>query len=188
MDRRRARRFADLVSLTPRHAWFSSTAVFRLYCQQRAGLPAGLSLLLDKRRPSTPGRELVETALEALSRDRDQPFAALNAASFTDGFVLEAAPGVVLDQPIEIVHLASGEASGFAAHPQPRSAGRRTAASRLIETFAGEGRYWRNDVIAVRLAAGAALDRVALVEEADDALHFAVLDAALGPAARLDEL
>ncbi len=126
----------------------------------------------------------MEAALDAFSDDPDQPFAALNAAVFTDGFILEVAPGVVLEQPIEIVHLASGE--------MPASLHTRSLVSlgaesrvRLIETFAGAGRYWRNDVLAVRLAAGAALDRVALVEEADNALHLAALDAALGPAARL---
>ncbi|HUC73501.1 MAG TPA: Fe-S cluster assembly protein SufD [Stellaceae bacterium] len=148
-----------------------------------AGLPSGLSLLSTSEAVDARP-QLVETALEALSRDRDQPFAALNAASFTDGFVLEAAPGVVLDRPIEIVHIASG---GPAAALYTRSLVALGAHSRvrLIETFSGEGRYWRNDVIAVRLAAGAILERVTLVEEADDAIHFAVLDAALGPAARL---
>jgi Fe-S cluster assembly protein SufD len=56
--------------------------------------------------------------------------------------------------------------------------------ARLIEIFAGEGRYWRNDVTVVQLAAGAALDRVALVEEADEAFHLAALGASIGSAAR----
>ena len=40
--------------------------------------------------------------------------------------------------------------------------------------------------LAVRLAEGAALDRVALVEEAEEAIHLAAIDASLGAAARLD--
>ena len=42
----------------------------------------------------------------------------------------------------------------------------------LVETFAGVGSYWRNDVVELRLGAGAELARVTLVEEAADALHF----------------
>ena len=34
-----------------------------------------------------------------------QPFAALNAAFFADGFVLALDPGIVLERPVEIIHL-----------------------------------------------------------------------------------
>jgi Fe-S cluster assembly protein SufD len=57
---------------------------------------------------------------------------------------------------------------------------------RLVESFAGQGRYWRNDVITLRLDAGADLSRVALVEEGTDALHFGDVGAELGKASRLD--
>jgi len=128
--------------------------------------------------------DLVEAAVEALSQQRDQPFASLNAASFSDGFVLDIAPGVALDEPIEILHLASGEVS---ASFHTRNLARVGADSRvrLIETFTGTGRYWRNNVLALRLADRAALDRVVMVEEAEDALHLAIFDAVLGRAARL---
>lgn len=127
--------------------------------------------------------ELVGVALEALSHDRDQPFAALNAASFSDGFILDVAPGAVLEQPIEILHLASGDTEKSLPTRSLVALGAQSRV-RLIETFAGEGRYWRNDVVAVRLAADAAFDRVALVEEAEDALHLAALDATLGERSR----
>src|SRR5271165_2281720 len=148
-----------------------------------SGLPPGIWFGSTQQAIETrPG--LVGTALEALSDDRDQPFAALNAGTFSDGFILDVAPGVVFEEPIEIVHLASGEIS---ASLHTRSAVMLGAKSRvcLVESFAGNGRYWRNEVLAVRLAAGAVLDRVALVEEAPEALHTAALDAVLDAAARL---
>jgi Fe-S cluster assembly protein SufD len=147
------------------------------------GLPAGISL-----RPVSAAleasRDLVDTALDALSQEPDQPFAALNAAYFTDGFILDVAPGLIFEQPIEIVHLACGEVP---ASLHTRSLVRVGAQSRvrLTETFAGEGRYWRNDIAALRLGAGAGVDRVALVEEAEDAVHLGALDVSLGRAARL---
>src|SRR6266851_3377675 len=45
---------------------------------------------------------------EEASADAAHPFAALNAALFADGFILDVAPGAALQDPIEIVHLATG--------------------------------------------------------------------------------
>ena len=149
----------------------------------REGLPLGISLYATHEAVKTRP-ELVEAALEALSHDPDQPFAALNAAFFTDGFVLDVAPGVVFEPPIEIAHIGSGEVSA-SLHTRSLVVAGAESRIRLVESFVGEGRYWRNDVLALRLAAGSALDRVALVEESEAALHFAALDAALGPSARL---
>jgi Fe-S cluster assembly protein SufD len=149
----------------------------------RGGLPAGV--WLGSTTAAIAARpDLVESALEALTHDNDQPFAAMNAALFTDGFVIDVAPGVVLQEPIEVVHLASGD---VAASLHTRSLVTLGAESRvrLTEVFAGAGRYWRNDVLAVRLAAGAALDRAVLVEEADEAFHLGALAASLEESARL---
>ncbi|HVC51307.1 MAG TPA: Fe-S cluster assembly protein SufD [Stellaceae bacterium] len=123
--------------------------------------------------------ELVRDALD----DRvDGAFAALNAAFFADGFVLDVAPGVVLDRPIQIIHFA---ATGGSAHT--RSLVNLGAGSRatLVETYAGEGgAYWRNDVVDVRLGDGAALDRTVLVEEGGEAVHLSDTQAVLGAGAR----
>lgn len=123
-----------------------------------------------------------ELARAALDAD-DQPFAALNTALFADGFVLDVAAGVALDRPIQIVHFA---ASPGASHT--RSLIRLGAGSRaiVVETFAGSGRYWRNDVATWRLGEGAALTRVALVEEAPEAVHFGEVAATLAAGAALD--
>jgi len=95
--------------------------------------------------------ELARRAL-AGEADRDEPFAALNGAFFTDGFVLEAAPGAICERPIEIVHLASGEVAGSL---HTRSLVALGAGSRiwLCESYTGDGRYWRNDVLGLRLGA-----------------------------------
>jgi Fe-S cluster assembly protein SufD len=162
---------------------------------QLAGLPAGV--WFGSTRAAIGLRpDLVGATLAALADERDQPFAALNAGVFVDGFVLAVPEDVVLDAPIEILHLASGDAPASFHTRSLVSLGARSRA-RLLETYAGPWdrpeaavgagprRYWRNDVVALELAGGAALDRVALVEEADMAVHFAVLAATLGPAARL---
>jgi Fe-S cluster assembly protein SufD len=128
--------------------------------------------------------DLIRSAIEATPFDTARPFAALNAAFFADGFVLDVAPGVDLDRPVEIVHLASGETRGSLHTRSLVAIGAGSRAS-VFETFAGLGSYWRNDVVELRLAAGAELARVALVEEAADALHIDEMLAVLGPASRI---
>ena len=128
--------------------------------------------------------DLVRSAIEAPPFETARPFAALNAAFFADGFVLDIAPGVALDRPVEIVHLASGE-TGSSLHTRSLVAVGAGSRASIFETFAGHGSYWRNDVVELRLAAGAELASVALVEEAVDALHIGEMLAVLGPASRL---
>jgi Fe-S cluster assembly protein SufD len=127
--------------------------------------------------------DLVRSAIEA-PLDTTRPFAALNAAFFADGFVLDVAAGVDLDRPVEIVHLASGETGGSLHTRSLVAIGAGSRAS-VFETFVGLRSYWRNDVVELRLAAGAELARVALVEEAADALHIGEMLAVLGPASQL---
>jgi Fe-S cluster assembly protein SufD len=150
------------------------------------GLPSGIWLggmaMTIAERP-----DLVRYAIDAPLFDTERPFAALNAAFFGDGVVLDIAPGVVLDRPIEIVHLASG-GTGESLHTRSLVVAGADSRASILEIFAGNGSYWRNDVVELRLAAGAEFGRVALVEEAADALHIGELLAVLGSAARLTSL
>ena len=126
--------------------------------------------------------DLVQAAVEAMAGDAAHPFAALNTALFADGYVLDIAAGVAIDRPIEIVHVAATSGSAHTRSLINLGAGSRAS---IIEIFAGEGRYWRNDVVAARLAERAELRRSVVVEEAPQAVHLAQFDATLGKAARL---
>src|SRR6516165_9999029 len=131
--------------------------------------------------------DLVRSAIETSLADAERPFAALNTAFFGDGFVLDIPPAVALDRPIEIVHIASGGTGGSLHTRSLVAAGAGSRAS-ILETFVGDGSYWRNDVVELRLAAGAEFARVALVEEAAEAVHIGELLAVLGPTSRLSSL
>src|SRR4029077_166673 len=112
--------------------------------------------------------DLLREAMDDISDAAAHPFAALNAAFFGDGYVLEVAPGVTIDQPIEIVHLGSGAGAGSYHTRSLVTLGTGSRAS-ILESYAGpetgSGHYWRNDVVAVRLAEGAELTRTVIVEE-----------------------
>ncbi len=131
------------------------------------------------------GREdLFREVMAEVPGDVAHPFAALNAALFGDGYILAVAPGVALDMPIEIVHIGSGAITGSFHTRSLVMLGEGSRAS-ILETYAGAGRYWRNDVAAARLAARAELTRTVVVEEAAQAVHLAQFDATLGADARL---
>jgi Fe-S cluster assembly protein SufD len=126
--------------------------------------------------------DLVRAGLEAQSLDR--AFASLNAAFFADGFVLDVAPGVALERPVEIVHL-SDDNTGCSLHTRSLVVAGRDSRAALVENYAGLGDYWRNDVVELRLGAGSELARVTLVDEAAEALHFGETLATLDAASRL---
>ena len=124
--------------------------------------------------------DLVAAALEESDAQGNQPFASLNAAFFTDGFVLALEPETVLDRPVEILHVASAGAPPRSHHL--RNFVRLGANSRavLLETYAGAGAHWSNTVTALHLRDGAALHHARLQDESAEALHFAVSRARLG--------
>jgi Fe-S cluster assembly protein SufD len=148
---------------------------------RRVALPPGvwcgpLSVTITER------PELVRALLR--NAEPDHPFAALNAAFFADGFLLDVEPGVIVDRPIEFIHLATDAKASL----HTRSLINLGAGSRatVIEIYAGSGKYWRNDVTAWRLGDGASLTRVALIEESPEAVHLGEIAVTLGAKARLD--
>jgi Fe-S cluster assembly protein SufD len=117
--------------------------------------------------------------------ETEHPFASLNAAFFADGFVLDVAPGAAIDGPIEVIHLASGagDASLHTRNLISLGAGARVT---VIEAYAGDGKYWRNEFAAWQLGEGSSLTRIALVEEGTDAVHLGEISASLAANAKLD--
>lgn len=147
------------------------------------GLPSG-AWLGSMARAISQRPDVVRSSLDVPSPDVARPFASLNAAFFADGFVLDIAPGVTLERPVEILHVSSGGTAGSLHTRSLVAVGEGSRAS-VIESFTGLGEYWRNDVVELRLGDGAELVRVALVEESPDALHFGEMLAELSTDARL---
>ena len=133
--------------------------------------------------------DLAQTLTAAMPLHDSEAFDALNAAFFSDGFVLELAPGVTLDRPVEIIHLAghlAGQPADASLHTRSLIALGAGAQATVIETYAGnDGRYWRNDLVTIRIGEHAELQRVVLVEEAAEAAHLGEVAAALDTNARL---
>lgn len=128
--------------------------------------------------------ELMRARLETPPLDPVRSFTALNAAFFADGFVLDIAPGLVLERPFEIIHLASGEVKA-SLHTRSLIVAGEGSHAAIVESFAGTDTYWRNDVVELRLAPKAELARTVLVEEGAEGLHLSETLATLDAASRL---
>lgn len=103
-------------------------------------------------------------------------FTALNTLGFADGLAVLLDPGTVLEQPIELVHLAVAQPDG-APLIQPRhivvlGAGARAS---VIESYAADdpaARYCTNVVLEIALGAGASLDHHRLQDEGLHGFHL----------------
>jgi Fe-S cluster assembly protein SufD len=151
------------------------------HCKDVAARPLPDGVWLGSMRRAIDERPDLVRAITTEDSGADHPFVALNTAFFSDGFVLDLAPGTALDRPIQIIHFASASGS---LHTRSLINVGEGARATILETYAGEGRYWRNDIVTVYLAAGAELNRAMLVEEAKEAVHLAEVGATLNADAR----
>lgn len=128
--------------------------------------------------------ESLKSAFAASDLSGNQPFAALNAAMFSGGFVLILEPGIELEAPVEIIHLNSGAA----AHTRCAILLGQGASATVIETFSGGGAGWSNIVTQVELAAGAKLRHIKFQNEAAESAHLSITRATLASMAIYSDL
>jgi Fe-S cluster assembly protein SufD len=174
----------DLLSLA-----FAEAAQNRLvfidgrYCAQHSALA-----------PLAPGTR-VQSLGEVLRQDDDllapwlaryaeyqqRPFVALNTALMEDGAVIFIPAGCRLEEPIQIVFVATGRAQPVAVHPRNLIVCGERSEVKIIETYAGvgEGAYFTNAVTEIVGAAGSAIDHYRIQREGDAAFHVGATAARL---------
>ena len=149
-----------------------------------AGLPAGAragSLAEALReRPAA-----VEPWLGASALPKDHAFAALNAALFDDGALVELPDGAAAERPIHLVFVSTPGAAPAASHPRNVVVAGRGARAAVVESYRGAGVYLVNAFTQLALAEGAELEHDRVQEDAPDAFHVGIVSAAQGAASRL---
>jgi Fe-S cluster assembly protein SufD len=113
----------------------------------------------------------------------EDPLLALNAKLKAKTVSLEFTSNV--DQPIEILHIATGQGETIASRLHIAVA--EGASSTIVETFVGEGEYLNNPVTTVALAKGARLDRVKIENDTANAQHLSHVIATLAEGAYLND-
>jgi Fe-S cluster assembly protein SufD len=138
-------------------------------------------------------REVLEKGDAALhaqlfAPDNSNPMVALNSAMMTDGVVIEVADGVLLTQPLHVVHIASGGVSAAMFTRSLLKLGR-SAGATLVESYIaadGAKAYQVHDSLIVSVGDNARLDHVRLIEDSRDAFNISSSVITLGSHAHLN--
>lgn len=136
------------------------------------GLPGGVrvgSLAAALRERPGPLAPLLGSAVNGAG----QAFAALNAALFDDGALVEIGDGVACAPPIHLVFGSQGAAT--AAHPRNLIVAGEGSRATVVEHYRGDGAYLVNALTEVWLGQGAALEHDRLQEDAPQAFHVGAL-------------
>ena len=125
-----------------------------------------------------------DTALQAqlLSPDNSDSMVALNSAMMTDGLVIEVADGVVLMQPLHVVHVA-GAAQPSAMFTRSLLKIGKNAGATLVESYIaadGAKSYQAHDALVLAIGDSARLDHVRLVEDSREAFNISSSVVTLG--------
>ncbi|MCA6113666.1 Fe-S cluster assembly protein SufD [Bradyrhizobium sp. WSM 1738] len=132
-------------------------------------------------------RDVLETGdatlqAQLFSPDNDNPMIALNSAMITDGVVIEIANGVVLKQPLQIIHVASTPAA-VAMYTRSLLRLGRDAGATLVESYVaanGAKTYQAHDSLVVAIGDNSRLDHIRLVEDSRDAFNISSAVVTLG--------
>jgi Fe-S cluster assembly protein SufD len=125
-----------------------------------------------------------EAALQAqlLTLDSANPMIALNSAMMTDGVVIQIANGVVLTQPLQIIHVATGTTPTAMFTRSLLRLGK-DAGVTLVESYIaadGAKTYQAHDSLVVAIGDNSRLDHVRLVEDSREAVNISSAVITLG--------
>jgi len=128
--------------------------------------------------------EAGDAALQAqlLESDNSNPMVALNSAMMTDGVVIEVADGVVLTQPLQIVHIASGNVPAAMFTRSLLRLGKDAGATLVESYIAADGAkaYQVHDSLIISIGNNSRLDHVRLNEDSRDAFNISSATVSLG--------
>ena len=130
--------------------------------------------------------ERLEPLLGEVQGAHASVFADLNTAFAADGVVVFLAPGAILEEPLHLAHVATGNGSAPVSYSRVLVVAGRGSEGRIVETFAGpEGSaYLTNAVTEVAVEDNAFVDHYKLQLEGEQGFHVATLTARLGRDAR----
>jgi Fe-S cluster assembly protein SufD len=119
---------------------------------------------------------------QLFSLDSANPMVALNSAMMTDGVVVQIADGVVVTQPLQIIHVATG-ATPSAMFTRSLLRLGKDAGVTLVESYIaadGAKTYQVHDSLVVAIGDNSRLDHIRLVEDSREAVNIASAVVTLG--------
>jgi len=159
--------------------------VFAPKLSELDGLEKGLTIR-TLREVLEDGDATLQTQL--FTPDNTNPMIALNSAMMTDGAVIEVANGLVLKQPLQVVHVASGSSPASMFTRSLLRLGK-DAGVTLVESYIaadGAKAYQAHDSLIVTIGDNARLDHVRLIEDTREAFNISSAVFTLGAHAHLN--
>ena len=146
-----------------------------------AGLPADarVTTLADALKQSP---EFLAEHLGKLASAETQTFTALNTAFMHDGVVIHLPGGVVVDEPIHLVHVADAHADGGSMHPRLLVVAEALSQVAIVESYFGPSGagYFTNAVAEIEVGNGARVFHYKVQAEGADAFHVGTMQVTQG--------
>jgi Fe-S cluster assembly protein SufD len=126
--------------------------------------------------------EFVAEHLGKLAAYRKDTFTALNTALAQNGVVIHVPRGVVVDEPVHIVHITDAQASATAIHPRLLAVVDALAHVALVESYASTGTasYFTNAVAEIEVGNGARVNHYKIQRESIEAFHVGTVQVSQG--------
>jgi Fe-S cluster assembly protein SufD len=144
-------------------------------------------IIADLRTAMALGDQSVLRSVGYLSGVGEHVFSAMNMATQQDGAVIQLSKGVVIEEPIELLHITSGKREGSAHQMRHLIELEEDASLTLIERYISaldDIDYFNNVVCEINLADGAWLKHQRVQQESSHAYHLCDQYLGLGASAR----
>jgi Fe-S cluster assembly protein SufD len=125
---------------------------------------------------------LIEKHLGKYAHTKDNSFAALNQAFFTDGAFIFAPQGVEIAEPIQLIYISSAKNSGETIQPRNLIIAEANSKLTVVESYLSTSgaAYFTNAVTEIVAEENAIVEHVKLQDEAASAFHIATIAGEFG--------
>jgi Fe-S cluster assembly protein SufD len=125
--------------------------------------------------------DVLHAHLSRYVRYQEHSFVALNTAFIEDGALVLIPKGAVVEEPIYLVFVSTGQYGPVVSHPRNLIVAGEGSQARIVEIHigAGSGAYFANAVTEIFGDEGAAIDHYLLQREGDAGVHIGMLEAQL---------
>ncbi|HSE88719.1 MAG TPA: Fe-S cluster assembly protein SufD [Candidatus Binatia bacterium] len=125
--------------------------------------------------------DILQAHLSRYVRYQEHSFVALNTAFIDDGALVLIPKGAVVEEPIYLVFVSTGQSGPVVSHPRNLIVAREGSQARIVEIHigAGSGSYFANAVTEIFGGEGASIDHYLLQREGDEGIHIGTLEAQL---------
>jgi Fe-S cluster assembly protein SufD len=136
----------------------------------------------------TKDSALIEKYLGKQAQTKDNSFAALNLAFFSDGAFIFIPRGVEVAEPIQLVFLSSARQNGETIQPRNLIVAEANSKVTVIESYlsASSAAYFTNAVTEIVAGDNAAIEHLKFQDEAAEAFHLATIAGEFGRASRVN--